>query len=192
MSTVSHTDHTQLSDTGSDVLLSESDCNLFAYQSGQSIQAHHPLHLHQKCSSECTEIIALKWYTLPLSNIAWGCDIINKQNTSLRWHMLDFSMHLVCLNPDHVYPHMCKPICTACNSVCVYIYIYCVYIYHSVSSPPISWCVVGVPSHHPGGCCTLVVDEEIAPLLCKALWVSRKALYKCNKLLLLYMYMYSI
>ncbi len=42
-----------------------------------------------------------------------------------------------------------------------------------------------LPSHHPGGCCTLVVDEEIAPLLCKALWVSRKALYKCNKLLLL-------
>ncbi len=41
-----------------------------------------------------------------------------------------------------------------------------------------------MPSHHPGGCCTLVVDEEIAPLLCKALWVSRKALYKCNKLLL--------
>ncbi len=40
-------------------------------------------------------------------------------------------------------------------------------------------------SHHPGGCCTLVVDEEIVPLLCKALWVSRKALYKCNKLLLL-------
>ncbi len=40
-----------------------------------------------------------------------------------------------------------------------------------------------LPSHHPGGCCTLVVDEEIAPLLCKALWVSRKALYKCNKLL---------
>ncbi len=40
-----------------------------------------------------------------------------------------------------------------------------------------------LPSHHPGGCCTLVVDEEIARLLCKALWVSRKALYKCNKLL---------
>ncbi len=26
-----------------------------------------------------------------------------------------------------------------------------------------------LPSHHPGGCCTLVVDEEIATLLCKAL-----------------------
>ncbi len=31
----------------------------------------------------------------------------------------------------------------------------------------VSWCVVGVlahygwPSHHPGGCCTLVVDEEM-------------------------------
>ncbi len=40
-------------------------------------------------------------------------------------------------------------------------------------------------SHHPGGCCTLVVDEEISPLLCKALWTPRKTLYKCNKLLLL-------
>ncbi len=37
-------------------------------------------------------------------------------------------------------------------------------------------------SHHPSGCCTLVVFEEI-PLPCKALWVPRKALYKCNKLL---------
>ncbi len=56
----------------------------------------------------------------------------------------------------------------------------------TVSSPPVSWCVVGVlVSHHPGGCCTLVVDEEISPLLCKALWVPRKALYKCNKLLLI-------
>ncbi len=54
----------------------------------------------------------------------------------------------------------------------------------TVSSPPVNWCVVGVlVSHHPGGCCTLVVDEEIPPLLCKVLWVSRKVLYKCNKLL---------
>ncbi len=30
-----------------------------------------------------------------------------------------------------------------------------------------------------------MVDEEIPPLLCKVLWVPRKALYKCNKLLLL-------
>ncbi len=37
-----------------------------------------------------------------------------------------------------------------------------------------------LPSHHPGGCCTLVVDKEISPLLCKSLWVPRKALYKCN------------
>ncbi len=43
-----------------------------------------------------------------------------------------------------------------------------------------------LPSHHPGGCCTLVVVEEIPPLLYKALWVPRKALYKCNKWLLLY------
>ncbi len=25
-----------------------------------------------------------------------------------------------------------------------------------------------LPSHHPGGCCILVVDEEITPLLCKS------------------------
>ncbi len=44
---------------------------------------------------------------------------------------------------------------------------------------------IWLPSHHPGECCTLVVVEEIPPpLLCKALWVPRKALYKCNKLLL--------
>ncbi len=42
-----------------------------------------------------------------------------------------------------------------------------------------------LPSHHPGGCCTLMVVEEITPLLCKVLWVPRKVLYKCNKLLLL-------
>ncbi len=29
-----------------------------------------------------------------------------------------------------------------------------------------------------------MVDEE-TPLLCKALWVSRKALYKCNELLII-------
>ncbi len=46
----------------------------------------------------------------------------------------------------------------------------------SLSPLPCSWCVVGVC-----GCCTLVVDEEI-PLLCKALWVPRKALYNCKKI----------
>ncbi len=40
-------------------------------------------------------------------------------------------------------------------------------------------------SHHQGGCCTLVVDEETPPSQCRALWVLRKALYKCNELLLL-------
>ncbi len=43
-----------------------------------------------------------------------------------------------------------------------------------------------LPSHHPGGCCTLVLDEEISPLLSKALGVPRKALYKCNELLINY------
>ncbi len=28
-----------------------------------------------------------------------------------------------------------------------------------------------LPSHHPGGCCTLVVDDEISQLLCKVLWI---------------------
>ncbi len=42
----------------------------------------------------------------------------------------------------------------------------------TLSSPPVSWCVVGVLAHY-------------TPLLCKAIWVPRKALYKCNKLLLL-------
>ncbi len=35
------------------------------------------------------------------------------------------------------------------------------------------------PSHHPSGCCTLVVVEERPPLDCKVLWVyinSRKPL----------------
>ncbi len=59
-----------------------------------------------------------------------------------------------------------------------------------VSSPPISWCVVGVLAHY--GCRRIIqVDAahwwwlRSSPLQCKALWVSRKALYKCNKLLLL-------
>ncbi len=42
------------------------------------------------------------------------------------------------------------------------------WLHHSVSSPPISWCggrsgALWLPSHHPGGCCTLEVDEEIPP-----------------------------
>ncbi len=39
-------------------------------------------------------------------------------------------------------------------------------------------------SHHPGGCWTLVIVEIEIPLPCKALWVPRKALYKCNKLII--------
>ncbi len=56
-------------------------------------------------------------------------------------------------------------------------------------SPPVAggWGRSGaiwLPSHHPGGCCRLVVVEETPPpLLCKALWVPRKVIYKCNKLL---------
>ncbi len=61
----------------------------------------------------------------------------------------------------------------------------------TVSSPPVSWCVVGVLAHY--GCRRIIqVDaahwwwmRRFPPLLCKVLWVSRKALYKCNKLLLI-------
>ncbi len=44
---------------------------------------------------------------------------------------------------------------------------------------------IWLPSHHPGGCCTLVVDEEIPPLLCKVLECWEKRYIKFNKLLLL-------
>ncbi len=47
-------------------------------------------------------------------------------------------------------------------------------------------------SHNPGGCCTLVVVEEIPPFHVKRLPskfsvypVPRKALYKCNELLII-------
>ncbi len=46
---------------------------------------------------------------------------------------------------------------------------------------------IWLPSHHPGACCTLLWTRRFPPLLCKALWVPRKALYKCNKLLLLFL-----
>ncbi len=39
---------------------------------------------------------------------------------------------------------------------------------------------IWLPSHHPGWCCTLVVVWGDTPSQCKALWVSRKALYKFN------------
>ncbi len=53
-----------------------------------------------------------------------------------------------------------------------------------------SWCVVGVLAQYG---CRRIIQVDAAhwwwlrrpPLLCKALWVPRKALYKCNKLLLL-------
>ncbi len=45
--------------------------------------------------------------------------------------------------------------------------------------------VCGGCSVHYGCRHIIEVDEEIHPLLCKALWVPRKALYTCNKLLLL-------
>jgi len=49
---------------------------------------------------------------------------------------------------------------------------------------------IWLPSHHLGGGCTLVVVEEIPPSMfpCKMLWVPKKALYKCNELLLLLFY----
>ena len=46
------------------------------------------------------------------------------------------------------------------------------------------WCWLAAV-HHPSGCYTLVVVSEVPPSTVKRLWVSRKALYKLNKLLLL-------
>ncbi len=42
---------------------------------------------------------------------------------------------------------------------------------------------IWLSSHHPGGCCTLVVDEKISYYV--KLWVPWKALYKCNILLII-------
>ncbi len=39
---------------------------------------------------------------------------------------------------------------------------------------------IWLPSHHPGGCCTLVVDEEISPLLCKAFECLEKRYININ------------
>ncbi len=44
----------------------------------------------------------------------------------------------------------------------------------SLSYPPVAgvwWVVLWQPSHHPSGCCTLVVVEERPPHYCKVLWV---------------------
>ncbi len=61
-------------------------------------------------------------------------------------------------------------------------------LHHSVSSPPISWCVVGVLAHYG---CRRIIQVDAAhwwwmkrfPLVCKALWVPRKMQYKCHKFL---------
>ncbi len=53
----------------------------------------------------------------------------------------------------------------------------------------LSWCVVGVLAHYG---CRHIIQVDAAhwwwlrrfPLPCKALWVPRKALYKCNKLII--------
>ncbi len=44
---------------------------------------------------------------------------------------------------------------------------------------------IWLPLHHPGGCCTLVVDEEIPPHNVERL---EKCYIKCNELLLLKTY----
>ncbi len=67
------------------------------------------------------------------------------------------------------------------------------WLHHSVSSPPVSWCVcvcvgggcsgaIWLSSHHPGGCCTLVVVEEMPPSVKR--FECLKALYKCKELIL--------
>ncbi len=58
-------------------------------------------------------------------------------------------------------------------------------------TPPVSWCVLSVLAHY--GCCHIIQVDAAHwwwmrryPLtICKVLWVPRKALYTCNKLLLL-------
>ncbi len=62
----------------------------------------------------------------------------------------------------------------------------------SVFSPPVSWCVGGVLVQY--GCRRIIRwmlhtvggwGNPPPPLLCKALWVPRKVLYKCKELLLI-------
>ncbi len=47
-----------------------------------------------------------------------------------------------------------------------------------------------LPSHHPGGCCTLVVDEKTPPSQCRALWVLRKAEKRYINVINYYYYYY--
>ncbi len=48
-------------------------------------------------------------------------------------------------------------------------------------------------SHHPGGCCTLVVDEEIPPDNVEYFeCLEKKQKYKCNELLLLLLLLLSL
>ncbi len=49
-----------------------------------------------------------------------------------------------------------------------------------------------LPSHHPGGCCTLVVDEETPPSQCRAIWVLRKKAEKRNINVMNYYYLYMV
>ncbi len=49
-----------------------------------------------------------------------------------------------------------------------------------------------LPSHHPGGCCTLVVDEETPPSQCRALWVLRQAEKRYINVMNYYYYYYYI
>ncbi len=64
------------------------------------------------------------------------------------------------------------------------------WLHHFVSSPPVSWCVVGVLAQYG---CRLIIQvmlhigggEEFPPFYVKHFKVPRKALYKYNKWLLL-------
>ncbi len=64
----------------------------------------------------------------------------------------------------------------------------------TVSSPAVSWCVVRVLAHYG---CRRIIHVDAAhwwwtrrfppPLLCKTLWVPRKALYKCKEILYIFL-----
>ncbi len=44
---------------------------------------------------------------------------------------------------------------------------------------------IWLPSHHSGGCCMPMMVEEIPPFHVNHFEFPKKALYKCNELLLL-------
>ncbi len=68
-----------------------------------------------------------------------------------------------------------------------YIYSVCVFIFLSkwnnfcLQNNFFKFVLMDITSmDHPGGCCTLVVDEEISPIICKMLWVPMRYINVTN------------